>query len=95
MSATGDENTTTMAAPHRLEIDWDRREPVSFTVQAALGDVEGCSAVDLDPLADYVDPDAPEAFFSGPAAEVAPRSLSFQYEGYTVHVDGAGRIRID
>ena len=33
MSATGDESTTTMTALHRLEIDWDRREPVSFTVQ--------------------------------------------------------------
>ena len=95
MSATGDENTTTMAAPHRLEIDWDRREPISFTVQSALGDVEGCSAVDLDPLADYVDPDALEAFFSGPTAEVATRSLSFEYEGYTVHVDGTGHVRVN
>jgi hypothetical protein len=95
MSTTGDENTTTMAAPHRLEIDWDRREPVSFTVQSALGDIEGCSAVDLDPLADYVDPDALEAFFSGPAAAVATRSLSFEYEGYTVHVDGTGHVSIN
>jgi hypothetical protein len=95
MSATGDETTAATTTTHQLEIDWDRREPVSFAVQTALGDVEGCSPIDLDPLADYVDPDALEAFFSGPPAEVATRSLSFEYEEYTVHVDGAGRIRID
>lgn len=94
MSATGDKNATTTAS-HQVEIDWDRREPVSFAVQTALGDIEGRSAVDLDPLADYVDPDALEAFFSGPPAEVATRSLSFEYKDHTVTVDGAGRVRID
>ena len=95
MSATGEESTTATTTPHQLEIDWDRREPVSFTVQTALADVEGCSAVDLDPLADYVDPDALEAFFCGSPAEVATRNLSFDYEGYTVHVDGTGYVRIN
>jgi len=93
MSATGEKNTTT-TAPHQLEIDWDRREPVSFTVQTALADVEDCSPVDLAPLADYVDPDALEAFFGGSPAEVATRSLSFDYQGHSVHVDGAGHVRI-
>jgi hypothetical protein len=95
MSATGGENTTATTTPHRSDIDWDRREPVSFAVQTALGDVEDCSAVELDPLADYVDPDALEAFFSGPSAEVATRSLSFEYEDHTVHVDGAGHVLIN
>ncbi|MFB6255147.1 MAG: HalOD1 output domain-containing protein [Haloplanus sp.] len=94
MSMTGNGSTTAMTPPHRLEIDWDRREPVSFAVQTALAEVEGCSPMELDPLADYVDPDALEAFFGGPAAEVATRGLSFEYEGYTVHVDGAGHVRI-
>ena len=95
MSATGDEKATVTAAPHQHEIDWDRREPVSFAVQAALGELEDCSPTDLAPLADYVDPDALEAFFSGPPAEVATRSLTFDYEGYTIHVDGSGQVRID
>lgn len=93
MSATGDENPTT--APYRLDIDWDRREPVSFAVQAALGDVEDRSPVDLAPLADYVDPDALESFFSGPPSEVAARRVSFEYEDHTVTVEGAGRVRVD
>jgi len=93
MSATGNEKMAT-TAPDRLEIDWDRREPVSFAVQTALGEVEECSPVDLDPLADYVDPDALEAFFSGPPDEVATRSLTFEYGRHTVHIDGAGYVRI-
>jgi len=95
MSATGDEKATVTAAPHQHEIDWDRREPVSFAVQAALGELEDCSPTELAPLAEYVDPDALEAFFSGSAAEVATRSLTFEYEGYTIHVDGGGRVRIN
>ncbi|RCU48564.1 hypothetical protein DU504_01225 [Haloplanus salinus] len=76
-------------------MDWDRREPVSFAVQTALGDVEGCAPVDLDPLADYVDPDALEALFGGPRAEMATRSLTFEYADYTVTVDGTGHVRIN
>jgi len=95
MSATGDKNTTVTAAPHQTDIDWDRREPISFAVQKALGEIEDCSPVDLRPLADCVDPDALEAFFSGPSSEIAGRSLSFEYEDYTVYVDGAGYVSID
>lgn len=95
MSAIGEENMTATAASHQFEIDWERREPVSFTVQTALADVEDCSPVELDPLADYVDPDALEAFFRGPSAEVTTRNLSFEYDGYTVHVDGTGYVRIN
>lgn len=95
MSAIGDENMAMTTTPHQIEIDWDRREPVSFAVQTALGDVEDCSPVDLAPLADYVDPDAIESFFSGPPEAVATRNLTFEYEDHTVHVDGAGHVRID
>jgi len=95
MSATGDKNATVTAAPNQYTIDWERREPVSFAVQAALVEIEDCSPTELAPLADYVDPDALEAFFSGPSADVATRSLTFEYEGYTVHVDGGGRVCID
>jgi hypothetical protein len=80
---------------HRTEIQWERREPVSHTVQEALREVEGCSATDLDPLAEYVDPDALEAFFTGTPAELARRGLTFEYVGHTVHVDGSGQVIVD
>jgi len=95
MSATGDGTAAGTTDPHRREIDWDRREPISFAVQAALGDVDDRSATELVPLAEYVDPDALESFFSGPPADVATRSLTFEYEDHTVHVDGAGHVQID
>jgi hypothetical protein len=95
MSATGDENATATTVPHQHTINWDRREPVSFAIQTALGELEDCSPTEMAPLADYVDPDALETFFSGPPAEVATRSLTFEYEGYTVRVDGSGHVHID
>jgi hypothetical protein len=49
----------------------------------------------LAPLADYVDPDALEAFFTGSPVEVATRSLTFEYEGYTIRVEGSGHVHID
>jgi hypothetical protein len=90
MSAKGDETATTgrTTSRNRQEIDWDRREPVSFTVQTLLSTVEDCEPIDLDPLAEYVDPDALEAFFAADTADPTPRSLTFEYEGHTVHVDG-------
>lgn len=80
---------------HRSDIDWARREPVSFTVQTALSDVEECAPTELDPLADYVDPDALEAFFTGAPDERAARNLTFEYNDHTVHVDGAGQVIVD
>ncbi|SDZ84080.1 hypothetical protein SAMN04488065_0701 [Haloplanus vescus] len=94
MAATG-ENEPVTTVPHRVEIDWDRREPISFAIQTALSEIENCSPVELAPLTEYVDPDALEAFFSGSDEEIAARSLSFAYEEYTVHVDGAGYVRVD
>jgi hypothetical protein len=90
MAAKGDETSTNERAVsrHRQEIEWDRREPVSFTVQSLLSTVEDCEPIDLDPLAEYVDPDALEAFFGAETADPTPRSLTFEYDDHTVHVDG-------
>ncbi|MFB6101876.1 MAG: HalOD1 output domain-containing protein [Haloplanus sp.] len=97
MSATGDGSATTKmeTASHRVDIDWSRREPVSFAVQGALSQVEDCAPTEIDPLADYVDPDALEAFFTGEESELASRSVTFEYDGHTVYVDGAGYVLVD
>ncbi|MFB6195614.1 MAG: HalOD1 output domain-containing protein [Haloplanus sp.] len=95
MSATGDDNGTVQATRNREEIDWSRREPVSMAIQQALDHVEDRPATDMAPLADYVDPDALEAFFTGDPDELATRSVTFEYEDQTVHVDGAGYVLID
>ncbi|MFB6108335.1 MAG: HalOD1 output domain-containing protein [Haloplanus sp.] len=80
---------------HRVEIDWDRREPVSMAVQVALSDARNESPTELDPLADYVDPEAIEQFFAGDVTDVADRNLTFTYDGSHVYVDGAGYVLVD
>jgi len=95
MATTGERATgTSDAVRHRETIDWSRREPVSSTVLAAIQSVDDRSPRDLDPLTHYVDPDALEALFAGSADESTPRQFSFEYDGYTVHVDGAGHVSV-
>lgn len=94
MATTGEQATGHPdAVRHRETIDWSHREPVSSAVLAAVQSVDGRSPRELDPLAHYVDPDALEALFTG-ADEPTPRQFSFEYDGHTVHVDGAGHVSV-
>lgn len=90
--ATADEGRT-QAGAHRVEIDWDGREPVSLAVQIALSDARDEPPTELEPLANYVDPDAIEEFFGDD--DVADRTLAFAYDGHRVRVDGAGFVLVD
>jgi hypothetical protein len=87
--------TTSAETPHRTDIDWSRRDPVSLAVLRAVGDVEGRDPADLPPLAGAVDPDAIEAFFADDPAEMTDRHLGFAYAGHDVRVDGAGHVFVD
>jgi hypothetical protein len=96
MSTTDDKRVTaTKTEQRRTEIDWDRREPVSFAVQTLLGEVENRPATELDPLADYIDPDALEALFTGDPEGQGPRSVAFEYDDYTVRVSGLGHVTVE
>lgn len=79
---------------HREPIDWAAREPVSSAVLRAVQSVDDRSLMELDPLAGYVDPDALEAFFDAGDDGADTRHVSFEYDDYTVHVDGAGHVSI-
>jgi hypothetical protein len=93
MATTGDQPTGgAEAVRHRETIDWSRREPVSSTVLTAVQSVDGRPPQELDPLAHSVDPDALEALFGDDGGD--PTHLSFEYDGYTVHVDGAGHVSV-
>jgi hypothetical protein len=97
MSTRSEESERLSTEPfsHKVAIEWDRREPVSYTVQVALSDVVECEPTELDPLADYVDPDALEAFFSGQEGDRSARSVTFEYDGYTVRIEGDGQVLVD
>ena len=94
MSTTSDEIAMADVDQTRTDIDWSRREPVSFAIQTALAKIEDRSVTELDPLADYVDPDALEAFFDH-GDDRSGRRLSFEYDGHVVHVDGAGHVAVE
>jgi hypothetical protein len=80
------------AVRHREAIDWSRREPVTSTVLTAVQSVDGRSPRELAPLARYVDPDALETLFGSNGDKAA--HFSFEYDGYTVHIDGAGHVSV-
>jgi hypothetical protein len=95
MATTGERATGRgETSRHREPIDWTSREPVTSTVLSAVQSVDDRSIGEFDPLAHYVDPDALEALFADGADTSPSRQVSFEYDGHTVHVDGAGYVSI-
>ncbi|EMA30565.1 HalOD1 output domain-containing protein [Halobiforma nitratireducens] len=71
---------------------------VSYRVVEKLAEHEGTTSTNLEPpLHSAIDPDAIDALFrtrNANADGVAP-SLEFEYEGYTVRIDGPTEITIE
>ena len=68
--------------------------PLGVVVCEAIADAEGVSTTKLEPLNDYVDVDALEHLFRRSTAESSP-SVRFPAYGYTVLVEGTGRVVVD
>lgn len=60
-------------------------ESICESVFTAVASAEGCSILELDPLAETIDTDALNALFL-PGVRDDRTRLSFQYAGYTVVV---------
>lgn len=76
---------TTSDAIHDTSID-----VTVHNVVTAIAEQTGTDVLDLPPLNDSIDTDALTALLeSGSAPEV-----EFPYDGYTVTVDGDGRVRV-
>ncbi len=73
---------------HRYALDADERP--SRGVYTAVADARGCSALDLQPLADAIDPDAIDRLLAG---DGGPNVITFEYCGYEVEVT-AVEVRI-
>lgn len=73
------------AVPFRYSIAVD--ETVCEAVYTAVATVEACSALDLDPLGESVDPDALNALFPVDGRNEQCH-LTLQYCGYELHVTG-------
>lgn len=61
-------------------------EPVSRGITAAMSRFTGRSPLDLEPLAEAVDPDAIDAVVDRPAGGDAAVTVSFDYAGLEVTV---------
>ena len=64
----------------------------STAVVLAVADAAGVEPTRLAPLAEAVDPDGLDALFE--ADGKAPDNVTFQYQGYVVHVYDCGTIRV-
>ncbi|WP_254544439.1 HalOD1 output domain-containing protein [Halomarina pelagica] len=78
----------------RATIDWASTEPVVEAVIDALVDATGTDAVDLDPLFEYVDPDALTALFRPASNGTLPAvtAVRFGYGEYAVTVARDGDV---
>lgn len=65
-------------------------ERVTEAVVTAVAEETGLSALELEPLADVVDPDALNALFESGTAV----ALEFTYHGFDVSVSGDGRVSV-
>lgn len=77
---------------YRTEYDWSRVSP-STAVLELVASISDEDPVDLEPLYDYVDPDALDALFDpdrgGPAS-----SVTFEFDVDTVTVHGDGTVAV-
>lgn len=68
-----------------------RSETVTEAVVEAVADEEGVSPLQLEPLANVVDPDALNTLYADDRHRV---TLEFAYQGYRVRVDTDGRLTL-
>jgi hypothetical protein len=67
----------------------DENEPISQTVVTAVAEVTGCDPIELDPLYEYIDPDAMDALFhprSNDDVDQSELHIEFSYTTYRVTV---------
>jgi hypothetical protein len=69
---------------------------IARQIVAEVASREEVSVTELPPLSAFVDVDALESLFANPpAAAPADRSVTFQYEEYSVTVSGGGDVTVD
>lgn len=81
-------NSTEQATP-RYRIDDEA--PPSIAVINAVAETQGCDPLELTPIFEVVDPDALDALGKHHRRGGEPIEISFEYEGYLVHVQYSRR----
>lgn len=78
---------------HVSHVDWTSVSPPVAVVEA-LEETTGQASEELEPLYDYIDPDALESLVTSRRSGDGP-AVRFRYDGHRVTVEGAGTIIIE
>lgn len=71
--------------------DLENPEQLTHTIVGTVADAHGGSTLDMQPLAQAVDPEALAALFRGDERD---GSVTFAYQGYRVCVSGDGGVAV-
>jgi hypothetical protein len=91
---TVDEVEYQSETPLRVQADWSGSETLDSAITCAISRATGVSVTDLEPLYEYMDPDALHEFVSSMRDRETETSITFQYEGHDVTVREDGEILV-
>jgi hypothetical protein len=80
--------------PLRVQADWSGSETLDSAITCAISRATGVSVTDLEPLYEYMDPDALHEFVASMRDRETETSITFQYEGHDVTVREDGEILV-
>lgn len=90
--------TDSEASDYGMELTYevDAAERVSSSVVAAVAAVSNADPLDLEPLANHVDPEALDALFADmlDGTERAAGTVTFPYSGYEITVSNDGLVTV-
>lgn len=93
MRETDYDNGRAEGRPDGRRYEWDDDTALSIAVVKAVAAASGRDPTDIEPLYQYVDPDALDALFEQPDRGRAPNgTISFPVEDYFVVVRSDGEV---
>lgn len=72
--------------------EWSGERPLSQAVVTAVAELTERDPIAMDPLYDWIDPDALDELFGRPSPEAATLSVSFRYLDCVVAVTDEGYV---
>ena len=90
-SITYDEGTET----YHVSIGSNEQIPVDVSVIQASATITRSDPLELEPLAEYIDPDRLQGLFdSNPSSQFSRPTVSFSYIGYQITVESPTEMRV-
>lgn len=84
------DNNRGLGAECRMNMDGYADQRISFRVIEAVAEVKGEDSMEMrPPLFEAINPEALDAVFQSGSI-----SISFEWDGYTIEIDGSGSIAV-